>query len=129
MTIADKDKEAAVEVARRLADLRFALKATIGTRAFLAKHGIESERVYKMRERRPNIADAVMDGEIQLVINTPRGKASKADDSYIRKAAIRYKVPYITTIAAAVATAKGIAAYRKGKSELKPLQAYHADIK
>jgi carbamoyl-phosphate synthase large subunit len=129
MTIADKDKEAAVEVARSLADLGFVLKATVGTRAFLAKHGIEAERVYKMRERRPNIADAVMDGEIQLVINTPRGKASKADDSYIRKAAIRYKVPYITTIAAAVATAKGIAAYRKGKSELKPLQAYHADIK
>jgi carbamoyl-phosphate synthase large subunit len=128
MTIADKDKEAAVEVARHLADLGFALKATVGTRAFLAKHGIESERVYKMRERRPNIADAVMDGEIQLVINTPRGKASKADDSYIRKAAIRFKVPYITTIAAAVATAKGIAAYRKGKSEVKSLQAYHADI-
>jgi carbamoyl-phosphate synthase large subunit len=128
MTIADKDKEGAVDVARRLTDLGFTLKTTAGTRAFLAKHGIESERVYKMRERRPNIADAVMDGEIQLVINTPRGKASKADDSYIRKAAIRYKIPYITTMAAAAATAKGIAAYRKGRSEVKSLQSYHADI-
>jgi carbamoyl-phosphate synthase large subunit len=128
MTVADKDKEAAVDVARRFAELGFALKATAGTRAILAKHGIRSERVYKMREKRPHIADVIMDGEIQLVVNTPRGKASKADDSYIRKAAIRYRVPYITTIAAAVATAKGIAAYQKGKSEVKSLQSYHADI-
>jgi carbamoyl-phosphate synthase large subunit len=128
MTVADKDKEAAVDLARRLTELGFTLKTTEGTQAFLARHGIQSERVYKMRERRPNIADAIMDGEIQLVINTPRGKASKADDSYIRKAAIRYKVPYITTMAAALATAKGIAAYRKGRSEVKSLQSYHADI-
>ena len=70
-------------------------------------------RSYKMHEGRPNIADAIKNGEIQLVINTPAGKASKADDSYIRKAAIRYKVPYITTMAAALAAAKGIAACRE----------------
>ncbi|MCK5434531.1 MAG: hypothetical protein KAI42_04540, partial [Dehalococcoidales bacterium] len=75
------------------------------------------------------IVDAIMNGEIQLTINTPSGKLSQYDDSYIRKAAIKYKVPYITTLAAAAAAAKGIAAYRKGKPGVKALQSYHADIK
>nr|HPR66987.1 hypothetical protein [Methanothrix sp.] len=66
---------------------------------------------------------------IQLVINTPIGKASQHDDSYIRKAAIKYKVPYITTAAAASAASKGIAAFRKGRTGVKSLQEYHADIK
>jgi carbamoyl-phosphate synthase large subunit len=82
-----------------------------------------------MFEQRPHIADDVMNGKIQLVINTPRGRASKTDDSYIRKAAIRYKVPYITTIAAALAAAKGIAAVRQKQPEVKSLQEYHASIK
>jgi len=70
-----------------------------------------------------------MNGEIQLVINTPSGKLSQYDDSYIRKTAIKYHVPCITTLAAAAAAAKGITAYRQGKSEVKSLQSYHADIK
>ena len=128
ITVADKDKEAILDVGRRFVELGFTIKATLGTQEFLAEHGIQSERVYKMREKRPNIADGIMDGEIQLVINTPRGKASKADDSYIRKAAIGSKVPYITTVAAAVAAVKGIAAYREGRPEIRSLQSYHADI-
>ena len=128
MTIADKDKEEAVEMARQFADLGFVIKATGGTQAFLAEHGIESERVYKITEQRPHIADLVTDGQIDLVINTPKGKTSKADDSYIRKAAIRFKVPYVTTMAAALAAAKGIAACRKGPSAIKSLQSYHEDI-
>ena len=128
ITLADKDKEDALEVAQRFADLGFELCATTGTQAFLAKHGIESRHIHKMHEQRPHIGDAVMNGEIQLVFNTPRGKASKADDSYIRKAAIRYKVPYITTAAAARAAAEGIAAARAGTPEVKSLQAYHADL-
>jgi carbamoyl-phosphate synthase large subunit len=128
LTVADKDKEAIVDVGRRFAELGFTIKATAGTRAFLAKHEIECERVYKMRERRPNIADGIMDGEIQLVINTPRGKTSKVDDSYLRKAAIRFRVPYITTVAAATAAAKGIAACHGEKPEVRSLQSYHADI-
>jgi carbamoyl-phosphate synthase large subunit len=128
LTVADKDKEAIVDAGRRFSELGFALKATAGTQAFLAKHGIQSERVYKMREKRPNVADGITDGEIQLVINTPAGKASKADDSYIRKAAIRYRIPYITTVAAATAAAKGIAACREGRPEVRSLQSYHADI-
>ena len=130
LTIADKDKgDAIAEVARSFSELGFRLKATEGTQAFLAKHGIEAERAYKMREQRPHIADDVTNGDIQLLINTPRGKASKVDDSYIRKAAIRYKVPYITTVAAAVAAAKGIAAVRQRQPEVKSLQDYHAGIK
>nr|MBC8512109.1 hypothetical protein [Dehalococcoidia bacterium] len=88
-----------------------------------------SDFIFKMHEDRPNIADAIMNGEIQLVINTPSDKLSRYDDSYIRKAAIKYKVPYITTLAAAAAAAKGIAAHRNGKSGVKSLQSYHVDIK
>ena len=82
-----------------------------------------------MHEGRPNIVDAIKNGEIKLVINTPSGKLGKYDDSYIRKAAIKYKVPYITTLAAASAAVKGIAAYRKEHGGVKSLQSYHADIK
>ncbi|MDD5768784.1 MAG: hypothetical protein PHW55_09400, partial [Methanothrix sp.] len=106
----------------------FAIKATSGTFDFLAENGIESEPIQKLHEGRPNIDDAIKNGEIQLVVNTPIGKASQYDDSYIRKAAIKYKVPYITTAAAASAAAKGIAAFKRGKSSVKSLQEYHADI-
>jgi carbamoyl-phosphate synthase large subunit len=128
MTIADKDKEASVDVARQFQGMGFKIKATTGTREFLKKHDIESELIYKMREQRPHIGDAITDGQIQLVINTPRGKASKADDSYIRKTAIKYKIPYITTTSAASAAAKGIAAYLKGRPQVKSLQEYNAGI-
>ena len=82
-----------------------------------------------MHEGRPNIVDAIKNGEIQLIINTPAGKLSKYDDSYIRKSAIKYNVPYITTAAAAAAAVKGIAAHRSGDSVVKSLQSYHTAIK
>jgi len=129
ITVADRDKPAVVEVARRFAELGFRMKTTQGTRTLLEAHGIASELILKMREGRPNIADAIMDGEIHLIINTPRGKVGKADDSYIRQTAIKRKVPYITTLAAAVAAAKGIAADRQGHGQVKSLQHYHADIR
>jgi carbamoyl-phosphate synthase large subunit len=128
ITVADRDKPAVREVARRFTELGFKIKATSGTRAFLAEVGIESDPIVKMREGRPNIADAIIDGEVHLVINTPRGKASKADDAYIRQMAIKCKVPYVTTLSAAVAAAKGIAACRQGHGRVKSLQRYHADI-
>ena len=129
ITIADRDKgPAAVEVARSFESMKFNIRATEGTQKFLAKHGVKAEHSYKIREQRPNIADDVMNGEIQLVIHTPMGKVSKADDSYIRKAAIRYKVPHITTISAALAAAKGIAAMREKRPDVKSLQKYHAGI-
>ena len=129
ITVADRDKPACLEVARRFAELGFRIKATQGTYQFLRSQGIDCEPILKLREGRPNIVDAITDGEIQLVINTPRGKVGKADDSYIRTTAIRRKVPYITTMAAAVAAAKGIAAYRQGHGQVKSLQEYHAEIR
>jgi carbamoyl-phosphate synthase large subunit len=81
-----------------------------------------------MHEGRPNIVDAIKNKEINLVINTPSGKLSKYDDSYIRKDAIKYRVPYITTLAAALAAARGIAAHRQKKDSLRSLQEHHAGI-
>ena len=129
MTVSPKDRPAVYEVAAQFAKLGFKIKATQGTHEFLASQGVPSEMILKMHEGRPNIADGITNGEIQLVINTPSGKLSQYDDSYIRKAAIKYKVPYITTLAAATAAAKGITAYRQVKTGVKSLQRYHSEIK
>ncbi|TES89177.1 MAG: carbamoyl-phosphate synthase large subunit [Dehalococcoidia bacterium] len=129
ITVSPKDRPAVSEVAEQFTRLGFKIKATQGTHESLASQGIPSEMILKMHEGRPNIADGIMNGEIQLVINTPSGKLSQYDDSYIRKAAIKYKVPYITTLAAAMAAAKGIAAHRQVKAEVKSLQQYHSEIK
>ncbi|MFC1657600.1 carbamoyl-phosphate synthase large subunit [Candidatus Moduliflexota bacterium] len=129
ITVADGDKKGAVELAMQFREIGFTIKATEGTAALLSGRGVEAEPVAKLHEGRPNIVDAIVNGEIQLVVNTPIGKRGKHDDSYIRKAAIRHRVPYITTIAAATATVKGIAAAREGGGqEVKSLQSYHADI-
>jgi len=128
ITVAQEERPAVLDVAQEFYRLGFKIKATNGTSRFLAEHGIESEPILKMHEGRPNIVDGIMNREIQLVINTPSGKLGKEDDSYIRKAAIKYKIPYITTLAAAIAAAKGIAASRQGKGTVRPLQSYHADI-
>lgn len=132
ISVAEQDRPGVLEVAKKFAELGFKIKATRGTQAFLAEHGIEAEVINKLYEGRPNIIDGIMNKEIQLVINTPLGKRSQFDDSYIRKAAIKYKVPYITTLAAALASAKGIAAYKEASFEaenVKSLQDYHKDIK
>jgi carbamoyl-phosphate synthase large subunit len=128
ITVSTRERPAVLEVAKEFNRLGFKIKATHGTHKFLAEHGIESEHILKMHEGRPNIVDGIKNKEIQLVINTPSGKLSIYDDSYIRKAAIKYKVPYITTLAAAIAAAKGIAAYRQGKGSVRSLQSYHRDI-
>jgi carbamoyl-phosphate synthase large subunit len=129
ITVAEYDRPAVGDVAKQFANLGFKIIATAGTHDFLSSQGILSVSILKEHEGRPNITDAIKNKEIQLVINTPVGKLSMYDDSYIRKAAIKYKVPYITTLAAAMAAAKGIAAYREGKSNVRSLQKYHADIK
>jgi carbamoyl-phosphate synthase large subunit len=129
ITVTECDRPAAGEVAREFANIGFKIIATVGTHNFLSSQGISSVSILKEHEGRPNITDAIKNKEIQLVINTPVGKLSAYDDSYIRKAAIKYKVPYITTLAAAMAAAKGIAAYREGKADVKSLQKYHADMK
>ena len=129
ISVTEGEREAVLPAARQFAEMGFTIKATQGTHEFLAERGIPAEPIKKMHEGRPNIADGIMNKEIHLVVNTPSGKLSKHDDSYIRKAAIKYKVPYITTTAAARAAALGIAARRKGKGEVRSLQAYHALIR
>jgi len=132
ISVADRDKPGLLEVAREFINVGFKIIATDGTQRFLAEHGISAERINKMVEGRPNMVDSIMNKEIQLVINTPAGKESQYDDSYIRKAAIKYKTSYITTIAAALASAKGIAAYNaavSGKDGVRSLQSYHSEIK
>ena len=129
MTVADRDKQAAVDVARRFTELGFSIIATSGTRDFLQKNGIEAALVSKMHEPRPHVADCIKNGDVQLVINTPLGKSSKEDDSFIRKAAIGYRIPYVTTIAAALAAVKGIGAFKQQSPSVKSLQSYHADIR
>jgi len=128
ITVTENDHAGSAEVVRQFANLGFKIVATSGTHDYLESCGLPSVKILKEHEGRPNITDAIKNKEIQLVINTPVGKLSKYDDSYIRKAAIKYKVPYITTLAAALAAARGIAAYREGQSSVRPLQEYHADI-
>ncbi|MBW2322345.1 MAG: carbamoyl-phosphate synthase large subunit, partial [Deltaproteobacteria bacterium] len=128
VTVSDMDKESILEAARQFENLGFKIKATNGTQKFLVENGLKSEHILKMHEGRPNIVDAIKNNEIQLVINTPSGKLSQYDDSYIRKAAIKYQIPYITTTAAALAAARGISAFRNGHGTPRSLQEYHADI-
>ena len=129
LTVAERDRPAVVEVARQFAQLGFKILATEGTAACLAQHGITAQPVNKLHEGRPHIVDSIIQRYIHLIVNTPAGKQSQYDDSYIRKNAVKYKVPYITTLAGALAAVKGIAACRQaGSGKVKPLQQYHADI-
>jgi carbamoyl-phosphate synthase large subunit len=128
ISVSEHDRPAIGEVARQFAGLGFRIRATRGTHAFLESQGIVSEPILKEHEGRPNVTDAIKNREIHLLINTPSGKLSKNDDSYIRKAAIKYKVPYITSVTAAAAAVMGIAAFRKGTPVVKSLQEYHAGI-
>ncbi|MGI5921503.1 MAG: carbamoyl-phosphate synthase large subunit [Syntrophomonadaceae bacterium] len=129
ISVNDQDKPRALEIAQMFIEIGFKIKATAGTYQFLQENGIKCELIKKLYEGRPNIVDCITNKDINLVINTPLGKRSQYDDSYIRKTAIKNKVPYITTIAAALASAKGIAAHNKDHtSKLKSLQEYHADV-
>jgi carbamoyl-phosphate synthase large subunit len=125
ITIADRDKTGILGPARRFRDMGFRILATQGTKRFLAESGIEADLIWKMHEGRPHIVDGIKNGEIHLIINTPHGKISEVDDSYIRKNAVKYKVPYITTAAAALAAAIGIEARRLKEYPVKSLQEYH----
>ena len=129
ISVKDKDKDEALRVAKSLAGDGFKLYATGGTYDRLKAEGIECEKVLKLYEGRPNCYDLITNGQIQLIINSPIGKNSLHDDSYLRKAAIKAKVPYVTTMAAALATADGIH-YVKTHTEhtVKSLQEMHAEI-
>jgi carbamoyl-phosphate synthase large subunit len=131
ISVKDRDRQGILTLAQYVSRMGFRILATEGTRQFLSEQGVESQPIKKLHEGRPHIVDAIHNREIQLIVNTPIGKSSKHDDSYIRKAAIKYKIPYITTAAAAQAVAEGIAAYvenREGVS-VKSLQEYHKSIR
>jgi carbamoyl-phosphate synthase large subunit len=129
ITVAEQDRSGGLEAAKKFVQLDFKLFATEGTQAYLKQHGVTATLIKKMHEGRPNIADAIKNDEIQLVVNTPIGRLSIHDDSYIRKAAIKHKIPYITTTAAAIAAAEGIAACRpSGKGHVRSLQEYHQQL-
>jgi len=128
-TIADRDKSAAIEPARLFRDLGFTIAATDGTHRFLEEKGIETVPVPKLGFGRPDLLDAMKSGDIHLLVNTPSGGPSTEESADIRKTAIAYKIPYITTTAAAIAAAKGIAARREGRPKVRSIQAYHARIR
>ena len=124
-----KDKDGVVEVAKSLYEDGFKIVATNNTHRIITEAGIPAERVKKLYEGRPNVSDMITNGEIQLIINSPVGKDSVSDDSYLRKAAIKAKVPYMTTIAAAKATADGIHYVKSHEAaEVKSLQELHSEI-
>lgn len=129
ISVNDNDKTDVVEAAREFIKIGFKIKATEGTCKFLQEKDIPCEKIKKVFEGRPNIADSIANNELNLIINTPQTKLSEFDDSYIRKIAIKHKIPYITTMTAALASAKGIAAYiENGRAKKKSLQEYHLDI-
>ena len=129
LSVSDLDKVDLIDVAKAFSDLGYKILATGGTYQMISEAGIKAEKVKKLYEGRPNIGDMITNGDIDLVINTPAGKTSAHDDSYIRKDAIKQHVPYITTMAAAKASAEGIKAAREHSFEVKALQDFHAEIK
>jgi len=129
LTVADKDKKYLPSIANRLKNLGFTIYSTTGTRAFLKEKGIECAEIKKLHEGRPNITDAIRNKGINLIINTPIGRSGKFDDSYIRMAAITNKIPYITSMAAAMASVEGIESMKKGESSPKSLQDYYKVLK
>ncbi len=130
ISVNDADKPEALMVARTFHECGFKLVATGGTYNMIKATGIPVERVNKISEGRPNVTDKITNHEVDFVVNTPVGKAGAEDDSYIRKTAIKERVPYMTTIAEAQAAADGIKAVKKaGKISVKSLQEFHKEIK
>jgi carbamoyl-phosphate synthase large subunit len=119
-----RERGSLLPIVKTLSELGFELVATEGTYKFLQENNIAAKEVYKLNEGRPDISDLIRNREVALIINTPAGKLSKIDDSAIRMLAIQYKIPYMTTIAAAHATAEGIREAKNGDSPLKSLQEY-----
>jgi carbamoyl-phosphate synthase large subunit len=124
-SVNDHDKPAAKDLARRYVDLGFNLVATEGTANVLEEAGLIVERVFKVKEGRPNIVDLIKGDRIQLIINTPRGQDTFFDEKAIRRAAVLARIPTITTIAAATAAAEGIEAIQRRTTRVVSLQELH----
>ncbi len=129
ISVHDGDKAKALPAARKFTELGFKLVATEGTAAFLESNGIAADRVYKLKEGRPNIVDKIKDGQIQLVVNTSLGKKTTSDSYVIRRATVTYNIAYATTIAGAQAIAEAVSALQQDEWNVKTLQEYHSTIK
>ncbi|MDD2404355.1 MAG: carbamoyl-phosphate synthase large subunit [Victivallaceae bacterium] len=127
VTVSERDRKHLLPVVQGLLELGFKITATEGTALFLKGNDVECSVVKKLSEGRPNIGDMIKNKAINLIINTPNGRAGKIDDSYIRTMAIQYKVPYVTTMAAAMATVEGIKAATSCAMVPKSLQEYQSD--
>ncbi|NYT00751.1 MAG: hypothetical protein GKB99_03380 [Methanocellales archaeon] len=125
MSLAEKDRKNLIPLAKKIDAWGITIYATEGTSKVLNDNNIKNTVIKKLHEGRPNIADAIVKNELQLIINTPIGKDSKFDDSYIRMMAIQRKIPYVTSIAAAEASIQGIEAVKNGMYTPKSLQEYH----
>jgi carbamoyl-phosphate synthase large subunit len=126
MSVNDHDKEALVSLARTFVEMGFHIVATHGTAEVLEATGLQPERVYKVKEGRPNVVDLIKGDRIQLIVNTPRGQDTFFDEKAIRRAAVLARIPTITTLAAARAAAEGIAALQGGTLSVYALQELHA---
>ena len=130
ISVSDRDKPEVVGVARQFIKAGFHVIASQNTCKLLSESGIEAEMIYKLNEGRPNMLDLITNGKVDLIVNTPIGQQEKTDDSYLRKAAIKKKVPYMTTMAAASATVSGILYLKSHQSGgVKSLQSLHEEIK
>ena len=130
ISVSNRDKPEVVEIAQDFVRAGFKIIASKHTCELLRANNIEAEKIKKLQEGRPNMLDLITNEKIDIIVNTPSGKESKNDDSYLRKAAIKKKVPYVTTMAAAKAAVKGILTVKEhGNSEVKSLQELHSEIK
>jgi carbamoyl-phosphate synthase large subunit len=127
LSLSDRDKVHAVDIGKRFSDLGFNIVATHGTADILFREGVACERVYKVKEGRPNVVDLIKGDRIQLIINTPHGVDPFFDEKAIRRAAVMARIPTITTLSAARAAAGGIAALQQGHVTVRALQHLHAE--
>jgi len=125
VTVNDSDKPTVLPIARRFHEMGFRLTATEGTARYLRSRGVPAERVAKVHEGRPNAIDLIVSGDVQLLINTPLGKFTQADDYAIRRAALMHRVPYTTTMSAASAACDAIIALRSRTGSVRSLQEWH----
>jgi carbamoyl-phosphate synthase large subunit len=128
LSVKNKDKRASVFIGKRLEELGFKIIATAGTAKALQHHGVRATPIKKIHEGRPNILDAIKNGDVQLVINTPSGRLPRADEVHIRTAATTLGVPCVTTMAGAQASVTGLEALQRHALHVKPIQAYHQDV-
>jgi carbamoyl-phosphate synthase large subunit len=127
ISIADRDKSGLVDLGHRFVELGFHIVATHGTANVLENAGLAVDRVYKVKEGRPNVVDLIKGDRIQLVVNTPQGQDPWFDEQAIRRAAVTHRIPALTTIAAARAAAEGIAALQRGQISVRVLQHLHME--